>query len=268
MNPRLFLMTNKNMEMNINTTGLSIVKSDRPTEHPQSIPQRHPLKPAPLEHVVDPHEVLRYLGAKGRPVSQRTMRKVKTFIERSRKMLNPKVLSEEIEVTSNEGGRIVLSTGEELKSRKLSRALGSCRRVKVFVATVGEQVEDEISDLIASGKTSDAAILDAIASVAVEDAVETYHSGVDRRLQASSRCATLRFSPGYCDWDIKEQHKLFNVIDASRIGVELSDSSLMSPRKSISGIFGIGACTEDSGKPNNPCMMCGKKDCIARRIEN
>jgi hypothetical protein len=217
---------------------------------------------------VEIREVLRFLGAKGSEASPRTVKKIKSFISETRDMLEPVILESELKVLESEKKTVILSTGVELRSPKLSRTLSKCKKAKVFVATVGKQVEDKINELLHENRYSEAAIMDAIASVAVEDTVESFQSREDMKLKSKSKCTTLRFSPGYCDWDIKEQHKLFDTVKASSIGVVLNKNSLMSPRKTISGIFGIGSTEDVSCKSNNPCMSCGNKDCIARRTES
>jgi cobalamin-dependent methionine synthase I len=49
-----------------------------------------------------------------------------------------------------------------------------------------------------------------------------------------------RLSPGYGDWPIADQEKIFAVLDPDKnIGVKLTDSHIMIPEKSTSGIMGI-----------------------------
>ena len=73
---------------------------------------------------------------------------------------------------------------------------------------------------------------------------------------------TNRYSPGYCGWDVAEQHKLFQLIPDNFCGVRLNESSLMNPEKSVSGIIGIGENVK-----YNPytCRICDMKDCIYRK---
>jgi hypothetical protein len=213
-------------------------------------------------------EVLRFLGGSNDNAPARTVRRIRTVVEQSKDMLKPVVMASEFDVLESGSNKLILSSGIELKSTKLSRTLRNCDSVQVFVATVGKKIDKTIHRLLEERRAAEASILDAVASVAVEDTIEKFHVEFDRSLKADSKCATLRFSPGYCDWDLREQKKLFQIIDASRIGVSLSDSSLMTPRKSISGIFGIGTCGLVKQKTSNPCIQCGKKDCNARRKEN
>jgi cobalamin-dependent methionine synthase I len=103
-------------------------------------------------------------------------------------------------------------------------------------------------------------------SVLVEDMAAKFHRRMKKKFQAEDKAVTIRLSPGYCDWLLEEQRKIFSLLDADKVGVELTDSYLMKPRKSISGIFGIMPSTKrHSYSPYNPCSECEKVDCIARR---
>jgi hypothetical protein len=50
----------------------------------------------------------------------------------------------------------------------------------------------------------------------------------------------MRFSPGYCGWDLTAQRGLFEALQPAEIGITLSESCLMRPLKSISGVFIAG----------------------------
>jgi hypothetical protein len=211
-------------------------------------------------------EVLRFLGAKNGSAPSRTVNKIKTLIKEIHDDLEPKVLVSDKDILACGEGRLVLDPGVELRSKKLCKTFKSCDTAKVFVATVGDKVEKKIKTAIENNRSDDASIMDAIASVAVEDTIETFHTKMDQNLKSRSQCATLRFSPGYCDWDIKEQKKIFKIVEGDKVGVKISDSSLMSPRKSISGVIGVGACSEITERISNPCLICSNKKCNTRRI--
>ncbi len=116
-------------------------------------------------------------------------------------------------------------------------------------------------------RLAEAYLLDAMGSVMVENLVEQFQSHMGEHYQAQDKLVTLRFSPGYCDWPVTEQKKLFKLLDFKKIGVELSDSCLMQPRKSISGVFGLYPCPDGKDRSAyNPCLECNKFDCPNRRI--
>lgn len=158
--------------------------------------------------------------------------------------------------------------GPVLTSLKLSRTLKNCEEVICFIATIGNGIDDAIARLMAANRFSDAYILDSMGSVAVENMVESFWDRMRNDCEADGKEATLRFSPGYCDWPVTEQKKLFSLFDSADTGVELTDSCLMQPRKSISGVFGVAPFGHGvPAAPYNPCSECWKRDCSARRKE-
>lgn len=52
--------------------------------------------------------------------------------------------------------------------------------------------------------------------------------------------ATMLFSPGYCGWHVSGQKRLFESLRPDEIGIELSESFLMQPLKSVSGVIVVG----------------------------
>jgi cobalamin-dependent methionine synthase I len=114
---------------------------------------------------------------------------------------------------------------------------------------------------------ADAYVLDVLASLAAEDVVEQFHQRMAQRFAKEGQTVTLRFSPGYCDWPIQQQAVIFEQFQSSpNLHVKLNDAFLMTPRKSVSGIFGVCDHPSDSQFAGyNPCNDCSKTDCIARR---
>jgi hypothetical protein len=107
-------------------------------------------------------------------------------------------------------------------------------KVAICLCTIGPQLEDEIKRLMEKNEMTRALILDALGSEAAEEvAIQS-----DRRIAEKARKMNLwpskRYSPGYGKWDVKEQRFIFGLLPAADIGVRLTDSFMMIPRKSIS----------------------------------
>jgi hypothetical protein len=212
-------------------------------------------------------EIIRYMGGARRGRASRpTEKKLEFWTKHLRYLIRPLLVYSIRPVEEITGSFIHLEDGPKLRSAKMARALRGSEAVVCFVATIGAKIEEEIRHLTVENHLSDAFIVDTIGSVAVEQLVEAFHGLVGEDRRKIDGGVTLRFSPGYCDWSIDEQRKLFDLIDAELIGVEINHSCLMEPRKSVSGIFGLSATTNEASAQYNPCMHCGKKDCIARRI--
>jgi cobalamin-dependent methionine synthase I len=107
-------------------------------------------------------------------------------------------------------------------------------KVAICICTIGPELEKEIKKLMGKNEMTRALILDALGSEAAEEvAIQS-----DRILAEKAREMNLwpskRFSPGYGKWDIKEQRFVFRLLPAAEIGVRLTESCMMIPRKSIS----------------------------------
>ena len=73
-----------------------------------------------------------------------------------------------------------------------------------------------------------------------EAASDIMQNELGKSAAISGNKITNRYSPGYCGWQVAEQHKLFQLIPDNYCGIRLTESALMDPEKSVSGIIGIG----------------------------
>ncbi|GAB1477318.1 hypothetical protein MASR2M70_21560 [Bacillota bacterium] len=69
---------------------------------------------------------------------------------------------------------------------------------------------------------------------------------------------THAFSPGQNNIPIEMQAQVFQAIEPEAIGVTLNAQFMMHPKKTVSGIFGIG--TEKSETRVRPCDLCEKRE--------
>jgi hypothetical protein len=139
----------------------------------------------------------------------------------------------------------------------------------LFAATMGNGVGAKISSLFKADEFVLGATLDMAASEATESAGGYLETVYRSRLKESGRFnaaqATLRFSPGYCGWDITGQKKLFAALTPEKIGVTLRESMLMQPLKSISGVIVAGDSNIFKFEDNFPfCAFCKTHTCRVR----
>lgn len=223
--------------------------------------------PMVISPSVELYELSRLLGGGGRQsFSPLLSSKLECCKESLDTLLEPR-LHYRIEKIENVGnGLVFIEGGTIFKSRKLSIALKRSDEIVCFIATVGSAIDDKIVALMAANHLAEAYVLDAMGSVAVENMVEQFHQRKEAKFAVQNKSVTLRFSPGYCDWPVSDQKELFGLFDSEFTGVELLDSCLMQPRKSISGVFGLfHTLNHSASPPYNPCQDCKKTDCIARR---
>jgi Vitamin B12 dependent methionine synthase, activation domain len=164
--------------------------------------------------------VLHFLGYRGRGVPRpRTEDALGPVLDEARALISPRGLFR------IEASKCAVALG--LKSRLgLELALG--------LVTIGFPLERRVTDLLASGETTRALLLDAAGSAAAEEAADELERCIH------TRRVPRRFSPGYGAWPLTAQRALFELLPHEEIEVQLLPSCLMAPRKSVSFAVWLG----------------------------
>lgn len=134
--------------------------------------------------------------------------------------------------------------------------------IALFIATAGSQIENLSKKEMAAGNGLEGLIFDLIGSEIAENLSELLHQHITQLVCAKGQNVSNRFSPGYCNWPVSDQHLLFELLIDMDCGVSLSPSSLMTPVKSVSGIIGIG---KNLRRIAYKCNICNDKHCIMRK---
>ncbi|MBT3223536.1 MAG: hypothetical protein HN348_31070 [Proteobacteria bacterium] len=123
-----------------------------------------------------------------------------------------------------------------------------------FVATIGAPLESTVKRLFQQNEYLAGLLLDAVGSVATEAVCD----------EVQARCvddqSAVRFSPGYCGWPLTSQWPLLDLLNAADLGVQLLDSCLMTPLKSVSGIV-VSAPGQTLQMPSEVCACCDAVGC-------
>jgi len=129
----------------------------------------------------------------------------------------------------------------------------------LFVCTAGTELEIFSKTQMKAGNMPEGFIADLAGSVTVEKAMDLIQADLASEMQAIGKGISNRYSPGYCNWNVEEQKKLFPLLPDGICNISLNGSSLMHPVKSISGIIGIG-----KGLRRKPytCHLCTSVNCI------
>ena len=130
-------------------------------------------------------------------------------------------------------------------------------RACLFVATAGYEFCERLRRINSGGDIFHAFVADAIGTVLAELALSRLELGF-----GTGKTLSMPYSPGYCGWDIREQHQLFSLLPPDPCGIRLSDSSLMLPEKSVSGFFALG---EELVRQPYHCEICKNSKCYKRR---
>jgi len=134
--------------------------------------------------------------------------------------------------------------------------------IAVFLCTAGEEIGIRSRKAMQERDLLKGYVYDVIGSEIVEAAADLMQNELEGAMGSTDRKITNRYSPGYCNWNVAEQHKLFQLVPDNFCGIRLTDSALMDPVKSVSGIIGIGTDVKYNAYT---CNLCDMKDCIYRR---
>jgi hypothetical protein len=167
-----------------------------------------------------------------------------------------------VENVNIKGGWISFSDGIIHCGRKIAAQLKGAEYLGIFLATAGQSFESWIKSKKSDGDIMSEFLCSSIGSEIADKAADQVESEIKKVAEGSGMGITNRYSPGYCDWSVKEQEIIFRLLPASGIGVSLTSSFLMSPVKSVSGIIGLG-----HGIRQVPyaCELCSIEDCIVKR---
>ncbi|MFO7917308.1 MAG: vitamin B12 dependent-methionine synthase activation domain-containing protein [Anaerolineae bacterium] len=148
--------------------------------------------------------------------------------------------------------------GVTFTSRPLRMNLDSVHRVFAYVATCGREVDEAAPS---SGDMLKAFWWDAIKA----DLLTAARKYLTDHIKTRYRLGKVAYmSPGSADatvWPIREQRQLFRLLGdvEAKVGVELTDSFLMVPNKSVSGIL------FPTEKDFRSCQLCHRQNCPGRR---
>lgn len=181
--------------------------------------------------------------------------KVEALARQAEEIGRPKVLYKEAYV-EDKGEDFVIVDGVKLTSRILRTNLEHVYRVFPYIVTCGTELErwsETIDDILESYWA------DGIKEMALYEALKAFERHLEENFHPGK---TSSMNPGSLqDWPISQQKQLFQILDDPKryIGVELTDSYLMLPMKSVSGI----RFTTQVGFEN--CKLCSRENCPGRR---
>jgi len=178
-----------------------------------------------------------------------------SLLDEAEKIARPKALYK-VGFIESRGDDWVVVEGTRLSSRVLRVNLEPSYRVFPYAATGGTELDawaNSFPDLIQRFWA------DAINEAALRVAFQVLNEHIAQEYRPGH---LSHMNPGSLpDWPLDQQRPLFAILGEVEpvIGVHLTDSLLMSPVKSVSGIFFPTEATFES------CQLCPREQCRGRR---
>ncbi len=198
-------------------------------------------------------DIYEQMGYHDQQPDDATRKETSTIVQEVRSWLHPSFCYQVVrEQPSFNMGKIIL------------RQLRESEAYTLFICTCGKAFEDYQQQLKVEGDMVRIFIADALGSVIAEKCADQMEQHLQESIDKLGWHHSNRFSPGYCGWHVAEQQQLFALFNGQTCGVRLTESSLMVPIKSVSGIIGIG---ENVRRLDYTCGLCDFTKCYKRRLK-
>jgi hypothetical protein len=156
--------------------------------------------------------------------------------------------------------KVYFNIGKTILSR-----LRKSESVVFFKCTAGKGIDEWSKKLSSEGDILGSYLTSVIGSAIVETAMDRIQYFLKEEMERNNLNITNRYSPGYCGWRVAEQRKLFEMLPADFCNIRLTESMMMDPIKSVSGIIGVGRDVK-----YNPytCNLCNSSNCLYKNLKS
>ena len=151
-----------------------------------------------------------------------------------------------------------------LTGKDIFTHLENAKKCAVMAVTRGAKFDGEIIKYEKSGEMTKALILDCVGTALAEETADICNKKIVEEAEKSGFYCSYRFSPGYGDLPLETQKQVVPALNLARaIGVTLSDTCLMSPRKSVTAFVGFSREKQKNEKLS--CENCSMKETCEKR---
>lgn len=204
-------------------------------------------------------EIVRYMVCKEESANEQKL--INEFLPLVKKEAKPKGSYAFFDLEKNDDA--VFIEKECLKSKALFKNLMCSDSAIVFSLTLGIGIDRLISKYSVLSPAS-ALCINGIATALIEEYANVFCGEIKEILKGENLFLMPRFSPGYADFDLKNQELFIKLTNAQKIcGINLTKSYMMAPSKSITAIMGVSDTNLSCNKSG--CEICDNKNCKFRR---
>ena len=187
-------------------------------------------------------EAVRYLGYGKHAVDDQTLALIRDSFEDLERVAKRRIVYRIFELKVSDEEHLNIE-GLEITSRNLAKNMNGCTQVVMLGATLGVEV-----DML----------------MKLEEYLNNWQKSLKEEMTSQGYFLRPRFSPGYGDFSILHQKDILGMLDcAKKIGLTMTESSMLTPTKSVTAVIGLGR--EEVHCHEEGCESCSKKDCIYRR---
>ena len=207
---------------------------------------------------LDVDVVLRNQGADPAAIRKRSPRLVESAgraLEEGNLLLQPRVIARRLLIEDLQHERLKLEGNGRLSGGLLAEHMGGAQEVVIVLCTVGEELERRAAEISREDAVYGMA-LDGVGSAGVEALANAACALFEEEATKEDCQVTIPLSPGMVGWSVEQgQPQIFDLLDAGEIGVRLTESMMMLPRKSLTFVLGIGKELIAGGRTCDYCSL-------------
>lgn len=199
------------------------------------------------------NEILRYLGYKGQEIDEELKLQIQKLIDLFENSITPKFTWGVFDILAEDNIKLV-SENIVFKGRDIYNHLKNAKKCAILATTLGTQSERTLMHL-SKTRVSDAVIFDAVCTAKIEEFTDECEAEIKAYAVDNGYYTNFRYSPGYGDFSIEVQKDILRVLNSEkRIGLTLTDASLLIPQKSVTAV--IGFFESEQNKHLKKCEEC------------
>lgn len=208
------------------------------------------------DYAIDKNEVMRYLGYRGQTLDAELEKKTDAMINRCLLSASPAYVYRVFDIEQTDNGVRIKDSDVVFSGDNIKRRLSGAPKCALLAVTLGAGVERELNTLQYTDMTG-AVIFNAACTALTEEVADRCCREIADKALESGYTAGARYSPGYGDFPLLHQRDILSLLDAARkLGITLTDSLLMVPRKSVTAVVGF---SRDKDTTPDGCGECGIK---------
>ncbi len=208
-----------------------------------------------FDFTLSEEDVLKGQGIDPSRASSKLFENAKEVIEEAHSLIKPAAMYTIVEVTGFEHQRITFKGGS-FEGPLVGRAMAGAEHLNIAICTIGGELENRVQKIMNENPIMGVS-LDGAGIAAVRKVSQTVEDIISARACELGTSLGMRAQPGQEGWPIEQQRLVFSILPADKIGVRLTESCLMSPRKSVSFIIPRG---KELNSSVIPCDFCSKRN--------
>lgn len=210
---------------------------------------------------IDLEEAVRYMGYRTAGPDELMMDRIRSCEEELLPVIHPRYCYRVFDLDFSGEDVTLAGASLRLKGLAIRKHLEGCQKAVILCTTLSDEVDrmlrkNELTNMVK------ALAMEALSNAAVEQVCDAAEEIIMKEFTGYHK--TWRFGVGYDDFPLETQKQLLATLDAGkRIGVCATESSILTPRKSVTCVIGLSSVRQDRHRSCENCRL--KNTCDFRK---